>query len=549
MLFNSPEFVVFVVLVYVAYLLLPFRPQNILLILASYFFYGWWDTRFLFLVALSTTVDYWVGLVLDRSVLTRRQKLVPAIFLYASGLLFLCVDISAIVKKQWSGGGPLHPLYDQNMILTVLGGTTLFLIALFFVYRAVEGQSSKRARLMTLSVSLTTQLGLLGVFKYFNFFSDNLQLLLSDLGLYHGGIATLNIILPVGISFYTFQSLSYTIDIYRRKLKPTDRFMDFALFVSYFPQLQAGPIERGHQIIPQLSNPRKITAAQVLDGLYLILLGFFKKTAIADGVAPVVDQVFGSTGHVSWIDIVVGTLLFAVQIYCDFAGYIDIARGVSKLLGIELIPNFDHPYFSTSAREFWRRWNISLSNWLRDYLYISMGGSAGSLAFTCRNLMATMLLGGLWHGAAWNFILWGFYQGALLCINRVWTEFRGPDRKVASGVSGALRRVAATGFFFVFVCYGWLIFRAHSFSQIADFTWRLFADFGDLDYGAGAPRLSSLSGIAILVVVELAQFNSGDEYFHRRLPAPLRGLFLAALVVTIMMGMSNDPAQFIYFKF
>jgi len=535
MLFNSPEFVVFVILVYIFYRILPFRPQNILLLLSSYFFYGWWDPRFLFLVALSTTVDYWVGLVLDRGILTSTQKIVPVAFLYLSGFLFLCIDIVSIIENAASGGTMPRSIYYENMISIVLGGITLFIVTLFLVYRSVEGQSDKRSRRITLSISLITQLGLLGVFKYFNFFSDNLQIMLNKLGIYSGGIASLSIILPVGISFYTFQSLSYTIDVYRRQLKPTDRFMDFALFVSYFPQLQAGPIERGRQIIPQLTRPRKISAEQTLDGLYLILLGFFKKTAIADGVAPVVDQVFGSTGHISWIDIVIGTLLFAVQIYCDFSGYIDIARGVSKLLGIELIPNFDHPYFSANAREFWRRWNISLSKWLRDYLYISLGGSAGSLAFTCRNLMATMLLGGLWHGAAWNFILWGFYQGALLCINRVWTELRGPDRAVASGASATLRRIGATCFFFVVVCYG--------------FTWRLFADFGDFDYGAGTPRLSSLVGIAILVVLEMAQFNSGDEFFHRRLPSPLRGLFLAALVVTIMMGMSNDPAQFIYFKF
>ena len=548
MLFNSPEFVIFFVVIYFLYLVLSFRFQNILLLLASYFFYGWWDPRFLFLVALSTTVDYWVGLVLDRGRLTTNQKLLPAFFLCMCGFLFLCVNVSGVIEAIYNRSSS-NFFRSEHVILVVCCSILMFIFALLFIYKFVEGKHTQRARLLVLSVSLTTQLGLLAVFKYFNFFADNLQVLMNKSGIYTGGLTSLSIVLPVGISFYTFQSLSYTIDIYRRQFKPTDSFLDFSLFVAYFPQLQAGPIERGRQLIPQLARPRKITAEQCLNGLFLILLGFFKKTAIADGVAPVVDQVFGSTGRVSWIDIVAGTVLFAFQIYCDFSGYIDIARGVSKLMGIELVSNFDHPYFSTNAREFWRRWNISLSKWLRDYLYISLGGAAGNLLYICRNLMATMLLGGLWHGAAWNFVLWGFYQGTLLCVHRVWAEFRGPDNIAARGSALILRHVGANVVFFLFVCYGWLIFRAHSFSQIVNFTWTLFADFGDFDYGAGTPRLSSLIGIAILVALEISQFSSGDEYVYRKLWAPFRGLLLAALVVTIMMGMSNDPAQFIYFKF
>ncbi len=266
------------------------------------------------------------------------------------------------------------------------------------------------------------------------------------------------------------------------------------------------------------------------------------------------DKVFNSTGRVSWIDIVIGTLLFSVQIYCDFSGYIDIARGASKLMGIELVSNFDHPYFSISAREFWRRWNMSLSSWLRDYLYIPLGGSAGNLVFTCRNLMLTMLLGGLWHGAAWNFVIWGFYQGTLLCINRIWTELRArgrvhPEASASADARMVFRRIFANGFFFMFVCYGWLIFRAHSLSQVVDFTWRLVADFGDLDYGDGMPRFSALIGMVILFFVEAAQYFSGDEYVYRRVARSLRGLFVAALLATIVMGMSNEPAQFIYFQF
>src|SRR5581483_2075169 len=295
---------------------------------------------------------------------------------------------------------------------------------------------------------------------------------LNDMGVQTGS-AHLNIVLPVGVSFYTFQSLSYTIDIYRRQFKPTDRFTDFALFVSYFPQLQAGPIERARQLIPQLSKARTIGLAQISAGLYLIILGFFKKVAIADGVSPVVDQIFSSSGKITWIDVVVASVLFAMQIYCDFSGYTDIARGISKLLGIELIVNFNQPYFATNPQEFWRRWHISLSTWLRDYLYVPLGGNHGSLVFVCRNLMITMLLGGLWHGAAWNFVLWGFYQGMLLCLYRLWREYRPTERVtvVTAATWTAARslsvKVAANVAFFVCVCYGWLLFRAHSFTQIS----------------------------------------------------------------------------------
>src|SRR5882762_9892636 len=266
-------------------------------------------------------------------------------------------------------------------------------------------------------VSLVTQLGLLGVFKYFNFFAESLAVALNSIGIQSSSLH-LNIVLPVGVSFYTFQSLSYTIDIYRRVFKPTDRFFDFALFVAYFPQLQAGPIERARQLIPQLASPRHITLDQTSRGLYLIIFGLFKKIAIADGVSPVVDQIFATSGQVSWIDIVIGTVLFAVQIYCDFSGYTDIARGVSKLFGIELTLNFNHPYFASNITEFWRRWHISLSTWLRDYLYIPLGGNRKGVAKTYRNLMLTMLLGGLWHGASWTFVIWGGYHGALLSAER-----------------------------------------------------------------------------------------------------------------------------------
>jgi alginate O-acetyltransferase complex protein AlgI len=553
MLFNSPEFIVFFLLVYCLYLGLPFRFQNYMLLIVSYIFYGWWDARFLFLVALSTTIDFWVGLMIQNGRLQFRQWLMPAIYFAISAVVFLGLDWKVLPPFPIASS-ELGRLFNTTMITWSLVGSIAFLLFITAIFAILSGIGDEaRRRSLCLMVSLVTQLGLLGVFKYFNFFVDSLSTALAGIGI-DSSVLHLNIVLPVGISFYTFQSLSYTIDIYRRQFKPTDRFLDFALFVAYFPQLQAGPIERGRQLIPQLARPREITLDQTSRGLYLVVLGFFKKVAIADGVSPVVDQIFGSSGRVTWIDVVAATTLFAVQIYCDFSGYTDIARGISKMLGINLIVNFDQPYFATNPQDFWRRWHISLSTWLRDYLYVPLGGNHGSLAFICRNLMITMLLGGLWHGAAWNFVLWGLYQGAALCVYRVYREYAGkqatmPTPEIGSFGSRAIRHLLASAVFLVVVCYGWLLFRARSFTQIIDFTTLLVTDFGNLDYGGRVPRLSASFGMMLLFGMELIQYWKADPCFYKRFPVPLTGLMIAAMIAITMMGMSNEPAQFIYFQF
>ena len=328
MLFNSVDFIVFLLVVYCTYLVLPFRLQNYMLLAASYIFYGWWDVRFLFLVALSTTVDFWVGLMLEHGKLSRRERVLPAAFLCLSAIVFLGTDPGAL----WFAAE--RPLALVHLIRTpevawAFAGSIVFLVIMQFLYRGLQSLGHERRRIPTLMVSITTQIGILAIFKYYNFFIDLLSSALQGIGIPTASLH-LSIVLPVGISFYTFQSLSYTFDIYRKQLKPTSRFSDFALFVGYFPQLQAGPIERARHLLPQLANPRHPTLAQTSRGLYLIALGFFKKVAIADGVAPVVNQIFSSTGLVTWIDVVVGTVLFAVQIYCDFSGYTDIARGSRK---------------------------------------------------------------------------------------------------------------------------------------------------------------------------------------------------------------------------
>ena len=552
MLFNSPEFVIFCALTYAAYLALPFRAQNYMLLVASYIFYGWWDVRFLFLVVLSTTIDFWVGLMIDNGRLRVQQWLLPAVIFALSAVAFLAVNPAAFGALVGGHFGST-PVATGRVLGWVLAGAAAFLSCIALVFWIFAQMDEAGRRFWCLMVSLTTQLGLLGVFKYFNFFAESLAAAFTSIGIQSSALH-LDIVLPVGVSFYTFQSLSYTIDIYRRQFKPTDRFFDFALFVAYFPQLQAGPIERARHLIPQLANPRRINLEQTARGLFLIVVGFFKKVAIADGVAPVVDHIFGSSGRISWIDIIIGTLLFSIQIYCDFSGYTDIARGISKLFGIDLIVNFNQPYFVTNPQEFWRRWHISLSTWLRDYLYVPLGGNRGGLFFVCRNLMVTMLLGGLWHGAAWNFVLWGFYQGGSLCIYRVWSQSRAgsslkQENRVRAGVRYSLCRFAAGVAFLATICYGWLLFRAHSLAQIVHFSTTLVTDFGDLNYGGGTPRLSSLLGICVLSAMEVAQNWSADPYFYRRIPVPARGLLIAAMIAITLMGMSNEPAQFIYFQF
>ena len=543
MLFNSLEFLVFLAIVYALYRVLPFRLQNYMLLAASYVFYGWWDWRFLFLIAFSTVVDFWVGLTMQNQI-GRREKVLPSVFIALAAMLFLGThppELVASLVGQSSGGEAIRPIMPW-----IVGGIAVFLTAAALWYRTLMGMSEKARRQAALLTSVIVQLGLLGTFKYFNFFADSFVTALNRFG-YDPDPLTISIVLPVGISFYTFQSLSYAIDIYRGDFKPTKRFFDFALFVSYFPQMVAGPIERARHLLPEFQKARVITLEQSARGVYLILLGLFKKVAIADGVAPAVNQVFGSSGVVTAGDVVIGTLLFAVQIYCDFSGYSDIARGVSKLFGIDLMLNFNLPYFAKSPRDFWRRWHISLSTWLSDYLYRSLGGNRGTLAFTCRNLMLTMILGGLWHGAAWNYVLWGFYHGTLLSAHRIATDGKGapaaPERK--NYVIGA----AKIGFFFIFTLYGWLLFRATSLEQVVTFTGLLLTGSGGLDYGAAMPRLSAAIGIPLLIAMELIEYNSGNRYWYRRLRLPLMGLFAALMLFLILMGASNEPAQFIYFQF
>ncbi len=436
--------------------------------------------------------------------------------------------------------------WDWRFLGLILLSTVVdYLVALRM---AGETQQARRKRL--LYVSLAVNLGMLGIFKYLGFFVDSFADLLAMTG-YQADPFTLSIILPVGISFYTFQTLSYTIDVYRRDLEPTRDFLDFALFVAFFPQLVAGPIERATNLLPNITNPRRVTLDAVGRGGVLCLVGLIKKIVIADGIAPTVNTIYASPDP-SGLDIILATWLFAIQIYCDFSGYTDIARGVAKMLGFGLMRNFAQPYFSTNPQEFWRRWHISLSTWLRDYLYISLGGNRGGNWQTYKNLMATMVLGGLWHGAAWNFVLWGVYQGGLLGVHRALT---GRGRDLGEGARRSLMgwalRLGGIALFFQVVCYGWLLFRAQSFGQIREFTGRLLG-LVPTDYFAVSmpnPPLAALIGILCLICWDAMTEVSGNVRFYLRWPMPIRAAIYAVMIYLLAFGATTAPSAFIYFQF
>lgn len=414
--------------------------------------------------------------------------------------------------------------------------------ASFITGRAIGQTEDHGRRIRYIAVYTVFALTILGYFKYFNFFIDSAQTALQALG-FKVHRTVLDIVLPPAISFYIFESLSYVIEIHQRHMPATTKLRHYALFIAYFPKLVAGPIERPAVLIPQIEKPRTITEEFITRGCFLILLGLFKKVVVADGLSPTVDSVFNSVETPNAAAIVLGTYAFALQIYCDFSGYTDIARGVSKLFGIELSQNFRFPYFSSNPSEFWRRWHISLSSWLRDYLYIPLGGNRISAVRTKINLMTTMLLGGLWHGAAWNYILWGGYQGALLIVN----DFI--KTPLLTGWKALVARVLATVVFFQFVCYGWLLFRARSFEQIKAFTVELLTLSQPLAATVARPPLAALLGVALLCFYDLAAYRSGRATFYRAMPVPLRAAFYAALVFLTLMGMANARSAFIYFQF
>jgi alginate O-acetyltransferase complex protein AlgI len=418
----------------------------------------------------------------------------------------------------------------------------------FFVAKAMSAASdpTRRRRLMVMSVSLN--LIYLGFFKYFNFFADSLKQSLALLGLPEPDGFTLNVVLPVGISFYTFQSISYIVDVYRNSREHTDDFIAFALYLSYFPHLVAGPIQRSTQLLPQLLEPRRVSLDQINSGVVLMLVGFFKKIAIADAVAPTVNRIFSESPWPSTSNnLLNGMYLFAIQIYCDFSGYTDIARGVSRLMGIELRINFRQPYLSANITEFWRRWHISLSDWLRDYVYISLGGNRKGSWRTYGNLMATMLLGGFWHGAGWNFIIWGGLHGFYLAVHRAFTA---TTRKADTGgppttLLGWIRYILSVFLTFHLVCLTWIFFRAADLKTA-------MAYFAGLFRGLRAAQLSTQVIVYVSLVFLLdfsAWYRDDEQPISYRWATPVRGMVYGVMIAICFWVGANESSSFIYFQF
>lgn len=558
MLFNSLIFPVFFVLVYASYWALKksIRSQNILLLVASYFFYGWWDVRFLTLISLSTIIDHFCAQSICTGAIPFKQRLKTTAFAIATFIAFLAFDWSAI---DLSLSRPFFTLEwvefikpsttNKNYILLL----TLLLLSFNALYSLAFRLSENKRKKFFVTFSIIANLSILGVFKYFNFFADSLNAFAESVFGTQLGNTTLNIVLPVGISFYTFQTMSYTIDVYRGRMKACPSLLDFATYVSFFPQLVAGPIERGTHLVPQFQKHRSVSKEQFQSGLWLILWGFFKKTVIADNVAKITNTSFapwdsivtGSGGLIppsDGITTLFAVYAFAIQIYCDFSGYSDIARGTAKLLGFDLMLNFNLPYFSRSPSEFWQRWHISLSSWLRDYLYIPLGGNRNGNLAMYRNLMLTMILGGLWHGASWTFVLWGIYQGGILVIYRLVAPNtdKSPNRR--------LIHLAQWFVMFHITCLGWLIFRARNLETIWDFLTSILFNFT-----YSSQTIDAFQSLVFytwpLIALQLIQYFKNDLEPIKNWPLFARINIYLFLLFGIAALAERNSQGFIYFAF
>lgn len=393
MLFNSIIFLIFLPIVFCGYWFV-FRKtsiQNFFIVISSYFFYGWWDWRFLFLIFFTTCTCYFSGLLIQ--------------------------------------------------------------------------QSAKMKKKIVCGVNIAINIGILGFFKYFNFFSENINLLFSQFG-YQLDWVTLDILLPVGISFYTFQAISYPIDVYKNQIPATHNFIAFASFISFFPQLVAGPIEKSTQLLPQFLKERRFNYSQAVEGMRQILWGFFKKIVIADNCAFIANKIFENYQDCNTYQLILGAIAFSFQIYGDFSGYSDIAIGVAKIFGINLKNNFHYPYFSRNIVEFWRRWHISLNSWFRDYVYIPLGGKHCSKTKWVRNILIVFLLSGLWHGPNWTFIFWGVYCGVLyLLFKSVEKDNESQSEKGVRHCKFFLTESLSIIVTFILVTIGWIIFRSENIAD------------------------------------------------------------------------------------
>jgi alginate O-acetyltransferase complex protein AlgI len=428
--------------------------------------------------------------------------------------------------------------WDWRFLSLILTSTVVD----FFAARYISRSENTFRRRALLTVSLVLNFGFLGFFKYFNFFSDSFAAVLTALGVPTHSVAFLRILLPPGISFYTFQAVAYIVDVYHRKLEPAESLVDYAVFISYFPHLVAGPIQRPSHLLPQVQQPRAWDHGKFADGLMLILSGLFRKCVIADNCALLADAAFsGRMGGPNIGVVLLGTYAFAWQIYADFSGYSDIARGSAQLMGFHFMVNFRQPYLAINLRDFWRRWHISLSTWLRDYLYIPLGGNRKGEAKTYRNLMVTMLLGGLWHGANWTFVVWGGIHGAGLAVER-WITGRESSESISPVVTW-FSRIAL----FHLVCLAWIFFRASSLSASLEF-------IGGLGHWELGPQFfhafTYLAAFTVpLFLMDLRMERNNEEYIFENLPAGRRVAAGMGLTLLLLVFAANTSAAFIYFQF
>jgi len=478
MLFNSLSFAIFLPIVFCLYWFMPTKnraKQNLLLLASSYFFYGCWDWRFLFLLIFSTLLDYYTGLKIESAT-------------------------SQITRKFW-----------------------------FWL-------------------SISVNLGFLGIFKYYNFFATSFGEMLSGIGL-KVNPWTLKFILPVGISFYTFHGLSYVIDIYKKRISAEKNFIDYSLFVSFFPLLVAGPIERATHLLPQIKRDRRLNYVQAVDGLRQILWGLFKKIVIADQCAEIANAIFNDPTSYNGSTLCLGAVLFAFQIYGDFSGYSDIALGTARLFGIDLLRNFAYPYFSRDIAEFWRRWHISLSTWFRDYLYIPLGGSKGGIWLKIRNTFIIFLVSGFWHGANWTFIIWGLLHALYIMPSIIFNTNRKNLATVAEGkIFPSLKDLVSMIITFSLVVFAWIFFRAESLTHAVQYISGIFSE-SLLSLPQKQPRVL-VAVIIFFMVVEW--IGRTQQYalasFGLKWPRLLRWTFYYCLIAAIFY-FTGPEKQFIYFQF
>ncbi len=427
--------------------------------------------------------------------------------------------------------------WDYRFLVLIFGSTVLDYATAVGLGRA----QTDRVRHWLITGSICANLGILGFFKYFNFFIDSAAALLTWFG-FNPNVTTLNVVLPVGVSFFTFQSMSFTIDVYRRKLAPQHPFLDFALFVSFFPQLVAGPIARASHFLPQLETTRSFVDINVRRSLLLFTIGYFKKACIADNIAAAIDPLFNEPTLFEPASRVLGAALYSVQIYCDFSGYTDMATAVAAFFGYNLARNFDSPYLSGNIREFWQRWHISLSSWLRDYLYIPLGGNRGGEMKVARNLMLTMLLGGLWHGANWTFIIWGFLHGFGLVVHRTYTRLRPTDEAAGESTIGRIGSGALT---FVWVALCFTIFRCEDITT----AWQLFA--GSTRRRAEELHVSWWGMLLVLGVAHYLIYRYRARLAEAAMKVPDAAFYpaLGAACAVLLYLTALNLAPFIYFQF